>query len=36
LLGFLASLRQQIGKKGEAGIAKIIGKFALSHFITMA
>jgi hypothetical protein len=35
LLGFLASLRQQIGEKGEAGLTKIIGNFALSRFIAM-
>jgi hypothetical protein len=35
LLGFLASLRQQIGKKGEAGLTKITANFALSRFIAM-
>jgi hypothetical protein len=36
LLGFLASLKQQIGKKGKAGLAKIAEEFAFSRFVTMA
>src|ERR1700730_18391076 len=34
-LGFLASLRQQIGKKGGADFDKIIARFLFSPFITM-
>jgi hypothetical protein len=34
LLDFIASLREQIGKKGDAGFLKITEKFTLYHFIS--